>query len=321
MIAISGAFAGAALFGSTGRWSPTSQLFRWEGTVLGAVASLELYHSDQQDAETLIADCIKEVERLERIFSLYRPSALTRLNRDGRLNSPPPELRALLAEAARFSEISRGAFDVTVQPLWTLYADHFARADADPAGPPEAAIASARALVGYRHIHISEDEIRFIKPGMEVTLNSIGQGYITDSVVTLLRERGVERILADLGEYRAIGGHPDGQPWHVGIGNPKAPDSILEVIELRDRAVASSGGYGTVFDKAGHFHHIFDPATGRSSFSWAGSTVVAATATLANGLSTALAAAPPERATEILHAGGGERAYLIDADNKITVIT
>ncbi len=320
VIAISGLFAGAALAAQAFPRRHDPQLIRWEGQVLGAVASLELYHPDVAAAEALVADCLGEIDRLERIFSLYRPSALTRLNRDGRLDAPPPELVYLLREGVRFSTISHGAFDVTVQPLWTLYANHFARDDADPAGPPAKAVAAARDLVDYRRVQLSDTQVRLGEPAMSITLNSIGQGFITDCVVSLLRRRGIDRILADLGEYRALGGHPDGRPWHVGIGNPKDPDTPLGVIELRDRAVATSGGYGTVFDRAGHFHHLFDPATGRSAFSWAETTVVASSATIANGLSTALAVAPPERAAEILRAGGGEVAYLIDADNRMTTL-
>lgn len=319
-IAITGVFAGAALVGAVVGRPRAPQLFRWNGTVLGAEASLELYHPDPRAAKALVADCLDEVERLERIFSLYRPSALTLLNRDGRLDAPPPELVYLLNESRGFSEISAGAFDVTVQPLWTLYANHFARNDAIPDGPPEAAIAAARELVDYRKMMLSDTLVALGRPGMAITLNSIAQGYITDCVVSLLRDSGIERVLADLGEYRAIGSHPNGRPWHVGIGNPKDPGSTLGVIDLRDRAVASSGGYGTAFDHAGRFHHIFDPATGRSAFSWVATTVVAHTATIANGLSVALAVAPPERAGDILRAGGGEMAYLIDADNRITTM-
>ena len=320
MIAVTGLFVGSAAVGPAISWQREPQLYRWDGIVLGAVASLSLYHPDPAAAEALVNDCLAEIERLEQIFSLYRASALTHLNRDGRLDAPPPELVSLLKEGRRFSEISDGAFDVTVQPLWMLYANHFARDDADPAGPAETSIAEARRLVDYRKVAVSDTQIRLSEPGMGITLNSIAQGYITDRVVSLLRQRGIDRILADLGEFRAVGSHPDGSPWHVGIGNPKSPDGTLGIIDLRDRAVATSGGYGTVFDRAGHFHHLFDPATGRSAFSWAGTTVVAASATIANGLSTALAVAPPGHAAEILRAGGGDVAYLIDTDNRITTV-
>jgi FAD:protein FMN transferase len=320
-IAITGLFAGATLAGRAVRGESGEQLIRWDGSVLGAVSSLELYHADRSAAERLIEECLAEVGRLERIFSLYRPdSALARLNRDGRLDDPPPELTAVLAQSLHFSEISGGAFDVTVQPLWTLYADHFARPDADPAGPPDAAIEAAKAFVDYRQVQVSVNRLALAKPGMGLTFNGIAQGYITDSVVALLRRRGVDKVLAQLDAYRSSGRHPDGRSWHVGIGNPQAPDTALEVIELSDKALASSGGYGTTFDDAGRFHHLFDPATGRPSFAWAGTNVVADSAMVADGLSTTLAVSHPDRAADLLRAGGGEAAYLIDDGNRMTTL-
>ena len=101
---------------------------------------------------------------------------------------------------------------------------------------------------------------------MAITLNGIGQGYVTDRVVELLREGGVEHALVDMGETRAIGDHPAGGAWSVGLEDPASPGQVLDRIELIDRAVATSGGYGTQFDPAGRFNHIFDPADGSTSW-------------------------------------------------------
>lgn len=321
MIRITGLVAGAAVLERAWHGRRAEQLVRWDGQVLGALASLELYHHDQDEAQVLIAECMTEIRRLSRIFSLYQPdSAITRLNRDGRQASPPAELVSVLTESLRYSQLSGGAFDVTVQPLWDLYAGHFSRPDADPEGPSDVAIAAARRLVDYRQVECSPTLVRLGAPGMAVTFNGIAQGYITDCVMNLLRRRGVDKVLAQLDAYRASGRHPDGRPWHIGIANPRAPDTSLAVLELNDRAMATSGGYGTCFDDAGRFHHLFDPATGRPSFSWAGTNVVAASAMMADGLSTAIAVAPRERAQQILRDGGAETAYLVDFDNAVTTL-
>ena len=321
VIRIAGLIAGAAVLVPAWKAMRPQRLVRWEGQVLGALASLELYHEDEDAARALITDCLGEIRRLTEVFSLYRPdSAISRLNRDRRLTSPPPELVTVLSESLRYSELSGGAFDVTVQPLWDLYAEHFARPEADPEGPPEAAVAAARDRVDYRQVSCSAKQVSLGRPGMAVTFNGIAQGYITDCVMDALKRRGVERVLAQLDAYRAVGTHPDGRPWHVGIADPRAPEQSLGVIDLTDRAMATSGGYGTCFDSAGRFHHLFDPATGRPAFSWAGTNVVAASAMKADGLSTAIAVAPRERAAEILRKGGGETAYLVDFDNVVTTI-
>ena len=95
------------------------------------ISTILLAHPDRTAAGQAIAACREEITRLERIFSLYRAdSALSQLNRHGRLDDPPLELVELLAFSARVSAATGGAFDVTVQPLWDLYASHFADPEA-----------------------------------------------------------------------------------------------------------------------------------------------------------------------------------------------
>ncbi|KAA5612639.1 FAD:protein FMN transferase [Rhodovastum atsumiense] len=284
--------------------APQPMLHVWRGSALGANAELQLHHPDPAEARRLIRDSLDEVARLERQLSLYQPdSALLRLNRDGALAAPPFDLLRLLAEAARFHALTDGAFDVTVQPLWDLYAGHFARAGADPAGPPAEAVAAALDRVGQHRIHLDADQIT-LRPGTAITLNGIAQGYVTDRVVERLRANGITQALVDMGEARALGGHPMGDAWQVGLEDPAAPGQIAETIPLRNRAVATSGGYGTRFDAAGRFNHIFDPADGRSSWRYAAISVIAPDATTADALSTAFSLLPPERVAELARQAG-----------------
>ena len=112
----------------------------WQGVALGADAELRLYHPDPRAARRLIDQALAELHRLEGIFSLYRDdSALARLNRQGYLADPPADLLRLLGDSLRYSRLTDGAFDPTVQPLWQLYASHFARPGASAQGPSEAA--------------------------------------------------------------------------------------------------------------------------------------------------------------------------------------
>ena len=108
----------------------------WRGTALGALASMTLVHPDRAAARAQLGSCLLEIERLEAILSLYRQdSAIVRLNAAGELHAPPHELVELLAFGLSLSHASRGAFDPTVQPLYRLYADHFAVPGADVRGP------------------------------------------------------------------------------------------------------------------------------------------------------------------------------------------
>ncbi len=287
---------------------------RWQGRALGAEAEIILHHPDRAHAEAALAAVIAEVRRLEAIFSLFRSdSALARLNRAGRLDPAPADLRDLLAFCRTIHAASNGAFDPTIQPLWELYAAHFARPGADPAGPSEAALAAVRTRVGLEKLHADGARIALAGPGMAVTLNGVAQGYITDRAYGILARAGLAHALIDLGEYRALGTRPTGAPWRLGIADPVAPWRLIERITLEPgMAVATSAGAGTPFDAAMRHHHIFDPHSGRSGRAWQSVSVLAPRAVLADALSTAIAAAPAERASGILAAFPGTRAILLD---------
>jgi thiamine biosynthesis lipoprotein len=274
---------------------PKDNLHVWRGVALGADAMIQLQHPDAAAARDLIDASLAEVARLERVFSLYDPhSALSRLNRAGSLEAPPLELVDLLGRSVAFSRMTGGAFDVTVQPLWDLYAAHFSRPGADPAGPRREDIAATLARVGYGSIVLAPDRIRLARRGAAVTLNGIAQGYLTDCVVDLLRRAGIGQTLVDMGEIRAMDGRPTGGPWVVGLDDPAAPGHVTRRIVLDNRAVSTSGGYGTPLDPASRFNHIFDPATGATSSRYRSVSVVADGATTADALSTAFSLMPPE---------------------------
>ena len=293
----------------------------WRGVALGADSLIQLAHPDPAEADRLIALCLEEVARLERIFSLHRAdSALVRLNRDGVLDAPPADLVRLLSDAVAVSRRTDGAFDPTVQPLWQLYAGHFARPGADPAGPPSAAVRAARELVDHRRLRVEPGRVAFSGRGMAVTLNGIAQGYITDRVSERLRAEGMTDVLVDLGEIRALGHHPSGRPWTVGLADPVREGHSTATLEIAERAVATSGGYGTPFDAAGRFTHLFDPATGRCAQDWLAVTVLAPDATTADALSTALSVAPEARAAGILDRFPGAAARLTRRDGSVLAL-
>ncbi len=318
-IRISAAAAGTALLARSGgagapEGDAVSRCCTWRGVALGADAMLQVHHPDLAVADRLIEQSLAEVARLEKIFSLYREdSALRRLNRDGRLDEPPLELLDLMGLAEGFSRLTGGAFDVTVQPLWDLYAAHFSRADADPSGPSQAALAAALERVGHDGIEVDTTRIAFTKPGMAVTLNGIAQGYITDRVVDLLRAAGLDCALVDMGESRAIGTRPGGDPWIVGLEDPLHPGRIAERIAVVNQAVATSGGYGTQFDGQGRFNHIFDPRSGETSWRHLSVSVIAPSATTADALSTAFCLMPLDAARPVL-AGLGVEAHFVSRD-------
>jgi thiamine biosynthesis lipoprotein len=313
-IRISAATAGLALmpFGQAARATPN--LFTWRGTMLGAIATMQIHHEDRREAERLIAAACMEAHRLERLFSLYRDdSALIELNRTGVLVDPAAELVELLTVSQRYAELTEGMFDPTVQPLWRLYREHFSQRAADSNGPPRASVRTALARVGYHRLTISRN--RIVMPrGCAVTLNGIAQGYVTDKVVELLRSQGVAHSLVDMGEMRAIGSRPDGKPWEVGIADPDMVGKTAAILPIFDRAVSTSGTYGFQFDPEGRFNHLFNPATGGCAFRYRSVTTVSGNATAADALSTAFSLMNETQIKAVLSRTGIERVHLIDAN-------
>ncbi|MFH0296282.1 FAD:protein FMN transferase [Bradyrhizobium sp. 31Argb] len=312
-ICITAAAAGLSLvpFGRGAR--ADANLLTWRGTMLGAVATMKIHHEHPHEAERLIAAACSEARRLERLFSLYREdSALVELNRTGVLVDPAAELVELLEISLRYAKLTNGAFDPTVQPLWRLYADYFSRAHADPNGPALADVQAALANVGYHRLHVSRDRISMPR-GAAITLNGIAQGHVTDRIVDLLRAQGIARSLVDMGESRAIGPRPDGQPWEIGIADPDSVGVTATVIPIIDRAVSTSGGYGFCFDADGRFNHLFDPSSGGCAGRYRSVTTVSADATAADAMSTAFSLMAEPRIQSLLMPARIERVHLIDA--------
>ena len=152
---------------------------------------------------------------------------------------------------------------------------------------------------------------------MAITLNGIAQGYITDRVADLLRANGIGHTLVEIDETRALDGHLSGRPWTVGIKDPRYEGGILKTLPLDNQAIGTSGGYGTQFDVAGRFNHIFDPTTGGCASRYLSVSVMAPTATYADALSTAFSLMPPEQCETVLKALGGTAAWFVQQDGSI----
>jgi thiamine biosynthesis lipoprotein len=145
---------------------------------------------------------------------------------------------------------------------------------------------------------------------MALTLNGGAQGYITDRVADVLRAHGFDRMLVDMGEPRALSAKPDGSAWRIGIANPADTSRIVTTLEVVNQCVATSGGYGTLFDEAGTFTHLIDTRTGRTAPALLGVSVVADSGTIADGLSAAMLMAPIERRQAILKRGFHHRSRI-----------
>ncbi len=280
-----------------------SPRFEWQGRALGTQASLQIHHIDQDTAADIVNSSLQELDRLERIFSLYRPdSELVALNRDGYLARPSFELREVLEESIRISELSNGAFDVTIQPLWGYHQkNHEHGLEAD-----KSAINTALQLVDYRKLEISAAKIRLPVTGMAVTLNGIAQGYITDRIADLMHHSGLDQVLVQMGEIH--GRAPMDQPWRIGL------EGLDNQINLTTGAVATSSGSGTKFSNTAN--HLIIPATGTSPGHYKSVSTIAARAMTADAVSTAIYTAPKSLTAEIASTSGILGYVLEHADGR-----
>lgn len=237
----------------------------WQGNGLGTTLTLRLLGSDPHHARATFARVEAEITRIESLASLHRDSALTRLNRDGRLAWPSPDLLGLLTLAGQVHAATGGAFDPTVQPLWRALADG---TDID----------TARRLIGWDRIRFSSPDIR-LDPGQALTLNGIAQGWAADRIAALLTAQGFADALVDMGEIAALGQGTKGG-WPARIAGPDG--TVLADTRLANRALATSSPRGTLVSGQ---PHILGPS-GQPPL-WETVSVSAPSAAIADALSTA----------------------------------
>ena len=262
----------------------------------GTTLWLRAAHADAAHVDHALDEAVALLRRLERQMSLFdAASALCRLNRDGVLAHPDPALVDVLQLARRVSAHSRGAFDVTVQPLWAAWQ----RAHADGRKPTAAELAGARALVDWRAVAVSPQALRLGRPGMALTLNGIAQGYAAERARALLRGHGITAALLDTGEWAPIGQAPDGQPWQLGLASPRDSARILATLRADGRAMAVSSDAHLRFGADpgdDHDHHIIDPRSGRSPPHLSAVVVAARSAALADALTKVMFMGTPAQA-------------------------
>jgi len=306
---------GLAGLGLWGRLAGTGGLDRVSRTsrALGADVTMNVLHASRETAERAIGAAFDELERVESIMSLYRlESEISRLNREGALEHPHPYFVSVLERAREASVRSGGAFDVTVQPLWDLYA----AANKEGRLPEDDAIDARRARVDYRKLEITSERLR-LPAGMAITLNGIAQGFAADRALAALRAHGVEHALVDTGELGALGHKPGGAPWLAGIRHPRRADALVSAAALEGRCMATSGDYATTFTPDHSCNHIFDPATGRSPQEFSSVTVVAANGMDADALSTAIFVLGLEKGLRLIQEWPGADALFVRKDESV----
>lgn len=278
------AISGALLAGGGLLRSWLSELpgrFQETRLLMGTVINLTVIAEDAQQARGALAATFREMERLIAIYTHRQSdSPLARLNASGALHDPPSELVALLQKSVGYSELSDGAFDITVKPVLDAYQQ------GNPLSP------ALLELVDYHQLMIADDEIRMLRPGMQVTLDGIAKGAVVDGGVGVLKGLGFENVLVEAGGDLVANGQRDaGQLWQVGVENPRPQGdggSILGALPVQNQALATSGDYMHTFTQDYSLNHIIVPGSGLSPAELSSVSVMANAAQDADALSTTL---------------------------------
>jgi len=203
----------------------------------------------------------KEIERVEKIFSTnIKHSAISHLNRTGYLNTNF-EVTTLFLKSGVFYSLSDGLFDITIAPLSRIWKEALLKNKA----PSKSAIKNGRALVGFKNLHIDKDKnsIKFKRSGMAVDLSGIAKGYAIDVAVKELKRKGVNSAIINAGGDIYCLGSKFGNSWKLGLQHPRDKGRIYATMELKDRAVATSGDYEQYMEIDGkRYSHIISPKTG-----------------------------------------------------------
>ena len=282
---------------------------------MGTVVTITSVHPDPDEAGRMVSASFDEMERLESLLSRHRPDTpLSRLNETGVLPDAPPELIEVVEKALAYSRITGGAFDVSIKPMLDLYAQAFSDAGG---APTRREIDTALGYVDYRKIDVGSRSLALRSPGMSVTLDGIGKGYIVDRTIDVLVASGADRVLVNAGgDMSSAGKGSAKEPWTVSLQDPRDGRAYVELVRLGGECVATSGDYMRTFTEDRRFHHIIDPRTGYSPEHTSSVSVIAPTAMDADALSTAVLVLGPEAGCELLEGIDGVEGIVVAKDGR-----
>ena len=257
------------------------------------------------EAKEAAIEALDLVDQLESQLTVYRDdSEVSQMNRTAHLGPVNVESRLfeLLTLAAEINRNSGGAYDIVTGALTKLWG--FFRRQGRV--PDDAELASAMQRSGMRLVELDREQrtVRYLAPGVEINLGSIGKGYAVDRMAELMTEKGIGDFLLHGGNSSVLGrGGADGDSgrrgWWIGLMNPLEAERRIGQVFLHNRALGTSGSGTQFFVHEGkRYGHILDPRTGQPAEGVLSVTVAAPTAAEADALATTLYVLGVERARE-----------------------
>ena len=290
------------------------------GRTMGTNFSIQIVGLGPQESRTgLETDVLNRLQALnERVSTYLSDSELSRINamrsEDWLPVSSP--LCSVLADAQSMSALTGGAFDVTLGQLVNLWGFGPAPSRTEP--PPAPDVVAALKSSGYSNLEVdcAHPAVRKQDADLLIDLSAYAKGYAVDELDAMLRARGAENYLVEIGgELRVSGHNPRGEPWGIAVERPGASGRAVQTVMriVSPAAVATSGDYRNYFDHGGtRYSHTIDPATGWPvSHNAASVTVIADSAAEADALATALLVLGPDLGLALAEREGIAALFLL----------
>lgn len=266
--------------------------------------------------EDMLAGAEYIITDTENQLSVTRPdSEIYRLNEEGQ-GKVSENTYALLEQALELCTLTDGALDISIYPVvkaWGFTTDEHRVPDANE-------LNTLLQSVDYSKIELREGNAVLLGEHMQIDLGSVAKGWLGDAILDYFRSNGVESAMINLGgNVQALGAKSDGSLWRVAITDP-SEEGYAGVVEIKDRAVITSGGYERYFDQDGlRYHHIIDPSTGYPADGGLLSvTIIGESGVTCDALSTALFVMGFDKATYFWKHNNGFEAIFI-TDNGICI--
>jgi thiamine biosynthesis lipoprotein len=299
-------------------------LYRGEHQAMGTTWTILLYAGDATTGQDALDAAFEEADRVDNLLSNYKPeSELSRVNREAAAGpvTTDPETFAFLQTAMHHSEVSNGAFDITVGRLlrtWGFF-DHAGKV------PTPAERAADAAGVGWKHVLLdpANRTVRFVDSrSLELDPGSIGKGYAVDRIVNVLRGLGIKCAFLSAGSSSvyAIGAPPGKDGWTVDIPDPHTQGHLLGTVQLRDRSLSTGACTEKFFIQAGHrYCHIFDPRTLMPVEGMLQTSVIAPLAVDSDALGTSVFVLTPDQSARMLESIPSASALIV-TENEVRAI-
>lgn len=286
--------------------------------IMGSIFAITAYSADAVECQQAVDAAFEQMRLVDKLMSTYKPdSEISQLNRlagvDGLKVSRP--VMEIIQESKRYSELTGGAFDVTVGPLIELWGFKHK----DWRFPEAAERQQVSLLVNYRNILLDEETqtVKLKLAGMKVGLGAIGKGYAVDKAIETLKQHRIKGALVNAsGSIFALGTKADRTKWRVGIRHPRGSrEQIFATVQIENQGVATSGDYENFFVRDGkRYSHLLDPRTGKPVDNGMLSvTIVAPTATEADALSTSVFVLGVDQGLRLIEELDGVEGVLIRA--------